>query len=77
MELMADKRGLDRAFAVSWLENGVSNYQQGMTLRDYFAASALIGLSARDLSHDYIAHSAYAIADKMLKERSECILKKA
>ncbi len=33
---MANECGKDRAFAVSWFHSGVSNYQQGMTLRDYF-----------------------------------------
>ena len=56
--------------------------QKGMTLRDYFAGQALIGIVAsgsfRDLTdsgddspHETIASYAYGYADAMLSER-EC-----
>lgn len=44
----------------------------GMSLRDYFAAKAVIGLienSAGD--HEWLAKQAYAAADAMLKERAK------
>ena len=48
--------------------------QQGMTLRDYFAAKALQGLLATDLNcaPEYvqaIADSSYVLADAMMKAR--------
>lgn len=48
--------------------------QEGMTLRDYFAAKALQGLLATDLNcaPEYvqaIADSSYVLADAMLKAR--------
>lgn len=43
---------------------------QGMTLRDYFAGQALLGLVAR-FDTNASARIAYAVADAMLKERSK------
>ena len=46
----------------------------GMTLRDYFAAAAMQGLSANPavyLPWQAIVEEAYATADKMLAERSK------
>ena len=51
--------------------------QNGMTLRDYFAAKAMQGLLSRG-SHDKInvhyvlAQRAYQIADAMLEARDTC-----
>ena len=46
---------------------------EGMTLRDYFAAKAMQGFCAREVSiecsADDIADDAYAIADAMLAAR--------
>lgn len=42
--------------------------QQGMTLRDYFAAKAMQMLRS-DLSVDWTAERAYEMADAMLKAR--------
>ena len=55
------------------------DWQQGMSLRDYFAAKALlhpwsreIGLVATDECEAYeVARRAYAMADAMLKEREK------
>lgn len=45
--------------------------EEGMTLRDYFAAKALQGmLSSATMVHD-IAGTAYDYADAMLKAREE------
>jgi hypothetical protein len=49
--------------------------QQGMTLRDYFAAKALQGLvvteASRSLKPDAWAQEAYMVADAMLKAREQ------
>jgi hypothetical protein len=51
-------------------------YEEGMTLRDYFAAKALQGLLSRighDKMnvHDVLAQRTYAIADAMLEAREQ------
>lgn len=43
--------------------------QDGMTLRDYFAAAALNAVDAPDESCAGIARLAYSIADAMMAER--------
>ena len=46
-------------------------YQNGMTLRDYFAAKAMSGMMV-DVEQpvcDYIAKHSYAMADAMMKAR--------
>jgi len=48
--------------------------QQGMDLRDYFAAKAMQGMMAdhtRDNYPEEIAERAYKIADAMIKAREE------
>jgi hypothetical protein len=42
---------------------------QGMTLRDYFAAKAMQGLMDAAMPMPEIADAAYAMADAMLKAR--------
>jgi len=62
--------------------DGVTPYQPGMTLRDYFAAAALTGFCSNpnagrnptETAHwlrDHGAVSAYQMADAMLRERSK------
>lgn len=51
-------------------------YEDGMTLRDYFAGQALQGLIARSsgirvADADVMAHGCYAYADAMLEERDK------
>jgi hypothetical protein len=54
---------------------GVTPYKSGMTLRDYFAAKAMVGFNDRIGSQsdqnwfDDIAKGAYRMADAMLKAR--------
>ena len=51
---------------------GVTPYNPGMTLRDYFAAKALQGLMAGTLQTvdtSVIARDCYVLADAMLKAR--------
>jgi len=47
--------------------------QEGMTLRDYFAAKAMQSMNSRpdydDVAADAIALDSYALADAMLKAR--------
>jgi hypothetical protein len=49
-------------------------YDHGMTLRDYFAGQALVGMLAgraprSEFTSKEIASSAYCIAEAMIKER--------
>jgi len=52
-----------------------SYLQQGMTLRDYFAAKAMQGFiadgAAPEVSKTTIASMAYAMADAMMEEREQ------
>ncbi len=51
---------------------GITDEQDGMSLRDFFAAFALAGLCAqqgRGLIHDANAETAYRQADAMLRRR--------
>jgi len=43
--------------------------QEGMTLRDYFAAKAMQGLMDAAMPMPEVADAAYAMADAMLKAR--------
>ena len=65
-------------------DNGHSTNQDGMTLRDYFAAKAMQGLltiPAEELSKNkthkherldsYVAYLSYTMANAMLKEREQ------
>lgn len=58
-------------------DNGHAMNQDGMTLRDYFAAKivqAQVGNPLRlgdDEAHRLMAERAYRVADAMLKERSK------
>ena len=54
------------AFPIHW-----ENHSEGMTLRDYMAAKAMQGMMAEvhDPNCEYIAQTAYKMADAMLKAR--------
>lgn len=60
-------------------DNGHTGNQDGMTLRDYFAAKAAQGICASKdeagvlINHGYewVASEAYKIADAMLKARNQ------
>ena len=58
-------------------DNGHSTNQDGMTLRDYFAAKAMQGLLAglladgQDLKWEQIAIDAYRQSNAMLKTREQ------
>ena len=51
----------------SWKEDGFFAY--GMTLRDYFAAKAMQGLTQKYSHESDVSRNAYKIADAMLKAR--------
>ncbi len=59
-------------FEIVYLEDGeeITEYYNGMSLRDYFAAKALVALIETNYE-DYtgLSCSAYQIADAMLKAR--------
>ena len=59
---------MEYAFPVSTIDG---HTQYGMTLRDYFAAKALLGLLADNkyTNHENIAVYAYGIADYMIEAR--------
>ena len=62
------------AFPAGFHPDGNTADQQGMTLRDYFAAKAMQGMMANGGLHgsnSSFSISAYAIADAMLAERSK------
>ena len=50
---------------------GVTPYNPGMVLRDYFAARALQGILYEGLTPAETAKHAYELADAMLKARKE------
>ena len=62
-------------------QHGMHRPQEGMTLRDYFAAKAVAGMfypaivdslqGDHDLNCDQLAGYAYTMADAMLKRREE------
>ena len=50
------------------------SYNQGMSLRDYFAAAALQGMMSEGMRSDFadeIAKGAYKVADEMIKQRNK------
>lgn len=56
------------------LENAGTEFQRGMTLRDYFAGQALVGIvnvfaSTDGVKSESMAGAAYQIADYMLEAR--------
>jgi len=55
---------------------GCEGFEDGMTLRDYFAGQALTGLLAGRQPNnayplEYLAETSYATADAMIKARGE------
>ena len=46
-------------------------YEHGMTLRDYFAAKAMLGFITVEVQQERIAKWAYEIADAMLEVRGQ------
>ena len=63
------------AFPFAWESplTGKTTINNGMTLRDYFAAKAMTGLLTAELvgeySNEHVAEISYRIADAMMKAR--------
>ena len=58
--------------AVFTKTHGLASVEQdGMTLRDYFAAKAMQEMVNEYDDFDFMAQTAYAMADAMLKERNK------
>jgi len=77
---MSETKKADNPFAFSSTANKNSDteYEKGMTLRDYFAAKAMQGLMSMEEKGEYktindawnkIAEYSYQMADAMLKQR--------
>ena len=47
------------------------SHEQGMTLRDYFAAKAMAALVETELTNDALADTAYKLADAMMDAREQ------
>lgn len=52
-------------------EGGLSMHDPGMTLRDYFAGQALVGLLAAGVDDGGLSECAYTLADFMLAARKQ------
>ncbi len=72
------KPGNPHAFPTTWdtSYNATTQTEDGMTLRDYFANSAMQSIMVgEDYKHhktvEQIAEGAYALADAMLKQREK------
>ena len=57
------------SYAFPFQVNNSTRYENGMTLRDYFAAKAMQALIDNDGLFSVIPIQAYAIADAMMKAR--------
>lgn len=62
------------SYAFPFQVNNSTRYENGMTLRDYFAAKAMQGMFASSLvpqnvTNEELSIEAYKVADAMLKER--------
>jgi hypothetical protein len=65
---------MDKKGGQAFPRTGFHKEQDGMTLRDYFAAKAMQGLYLAewpDVDMPGIAKAAYAMADAMLAERNK------
>jgi len=69
-----------QAFPQEWIQNGTTdNWENGMTLRDYFANSAMLGILNNGVTindekkiieaYEAVAFNSYLLADAMLKQR--------
>jgi hypothetical protein len=59
----------ERAFPLAREDERFRYYNEGMELRDYFAAKAINGLINLDISNEQLASSAYEVADAMMEAR--------
>jgi len=66
----------ERAFPWCGDLNDCPTINLGMTLRDYFAAKAMVGLlncyhNPKEFTEEKLAEQSYEVADAMLKARNE------
>jgi hypothetical protein len=61
----------ERAFPLAHEDERFRYYNDGMELRDYFAAKAINGLINLDISNEQLASTAYAVADAMMEARKK------
>lgn len=59
------------AFAAGYHPNGNSADQSGMTLRDWFAGQAMIGMLASPNARNWCAEDSYVYADAMIAARNK------
>ena len=65
---------LPTATAFPWTQGGITC--MGMTLRDYFAAKAMVGLlncyhNPKEFTEQKLAEQSYEVADAMIKARGQ------
>ena len=65
---MSEVFGGNMAFPIHNTGHGAP-FDEGMSLRDYFAAKAMQGLCVSDMTNQRLAAEAYDIADAMLIAR--------
>jgi hypothetical protein len=68
---MTEKYDGGSAFPLSRVTADTHRHQDGMTLRDYFAAAALTGLCAHSQAYPPVTEQAYNLADSMLRVRNK------
>jgi hypothetical protein len=61
----------ERAFPLAHEDERFRYYNDGMELRDYFAAKAIIGLINSALTNEQLASTAYEVADAMMEARKK------
>ena len=61
----------ERAFPLAHEDERFRYYNDGMELRDYFAAKAIIGLVTSVITDEQLASTAYKVADAMMEARKK------
>ncbi len=71
---MEENKKPENPFAFPYSDDLNGYSQDGMTLRDYFAAKAMQALLIKDgtINFDIRSIEAYEVADEMLKQREQC-----
>jgi hypothetical protein len=54
------------------IDSGCGRFEEGMTMRDYFAAKAMQGEIGHQNNIDELAALSYRVADAMLQARNSC-----
>ena len=66
---MSDNTGGPAFPVLHWINGESTGAEEGMTLRDYFAAKAMQSMAQKYSHEGDISRNAYKIADAMLKAR--------